>query len=166
MTLLQLRFYIGLAICVVAGTVGLMAPKNATPAELAQRTMTLAPLSGPDQADVQQYVERLAATDLFPSARTVASMTNIDAGPATAAVRGETADDAQASTSPAIRALVRREAQWRLYAAQQGSLISVFEPGEELFGGWAISSISARTLTLERDGETQTIDVLMAGESG
>jgi hypothetical protein len=126
----------------------------------------LSTFSSPDQADVRDYVVRLGRTGFFPAATpldTEAASANLaDAAAQASQVSAQNA----AASPPMIHALVLREAQWRLYANGEEALISVFSPGEELFDGWRITEITPRTLHLERDGQSQTIDVFRPVQEG
>lgn len=131
-------------------------------------TRPLSTFSSPDQADVRDYVVRLGRTGFFPAATpldTEAASATLANANATAEASPVSAQDAAASR-PVIHALVLREAQWRLYANGEEALISVFSPGEELFDGWRITEITPRTLHLERDGQSQTIDVFRPVQEG
>jgi len=167
MSLMQLRFGAASLACVLAATVGLLLPPSANAPHLAGQSRSLTPLTGPDQADVEALVERLGQTNLFPAAQTVAALqgnaTDDGTEDATSA-DGLTA--AIAARLPAIRALVRRNAEWRIYASGEANLIDIFVPGEELFDGWTITAISPRTLLLERDGENRTVDVFVPNNVG
>ena len=167
MSLTQLRFGAAAAACALAAATGLLLPPSATAPRLSGQARSLNPLSGPDQADVRALVERLGQTNLFPAAQTIAALQGDTAGADTSnASDAEGLAAAIAARSPAIRALVRREAEWRLYANGEESLVDIFIPGEELFDGWLIAEISPRTLRLERAGEHQIIDVLVPNNVG
>ncbi|WP_300540900.1 hypothetical protein [Maricaulis sp.] len=165
---MQLRFAAAGVLCALAALAGLLLPPATPSAGSSGQASSLTALAGPDGADVQAFVERLGRTNLFPAARTVAEIrgeTDPEAGTGVAQPGAGSEADA-AARSPAIRALVRREAEWRLYAAGEASLTDVFVPGEELFDGWVIAEISPRTLRLERNGDYQIIDVFVSNDVG
>jgi hypothetical protein len=168
MSLMQLRFAAAGTVCALAAIAGIALPPPAPSIAPNSQARALAALTGPSQADVEALVARLGATDFFPAARTVAALREGESGASSgeaASGQGNAADTA-APQSPPIRALVRREAEWRLYTAGQENLTDVFVPGEELFDGWVIVEISPRTLRLERDGDYQTIDVFLSNDTG
>jgi len=158
MTLMTSRFICVAVIGGVALVIGLVSPSTPGAYEMNRNSLDLTPPSALSRSDVQILVERLGATDFFPNAQ-VLSAENEGVAPAIPAI--EESEPEKAAYSPIIRALVRREAQWRLYTAGKENLIMVFAPGEEIFDGWLISRISPRTLELERDGQHQKIDVFL-----
>lgn len=168
MTLTALRL-IGISLSGLAAlTVGLSLTGLPSAPSPTASTRPLSTFSSPDQADVRDYVVRLGRTGFFPAATpldTEAASANLADADAAAEASQVSAQDAAASL-PMIHALVLREAQWRLYANGEEALISVFSPGEELFDGWRITEITPRTLHLERDGQSQTIDVFRPVQEG
>ncbi|WP_338246359.1 hypothetical protein [Maricaulis maris] len=167
MSLMQLRFGAAGLACALAAAAGLLLPPSPTAARLTGQSRALNPLDGPDGADVETLVQRLGQTNLFPAAQTLAAL-NGDAidpdAPDPAASDGLAA--AIAARLPDIRALVRRESEWRIHASGEANLVDIFVPGEELFDGWMIAEISPRTLLLERHGEIRTIDVFVPNNVG
>lgn len=166
MTLTALRL-IGISLSGLAALiVGLSLTGLPSASSPTASTRPLSTFSSPDQADVRDYVVRLGRTGFFPAAtplNTNAASANL--AQAAAEVTQVSVADAPAS-HPMINALVLREAQWRLYANGEEALISVFSPGEELFDGWRITEITPRTLHLERDGQSQIIDVFRPVQEG
>ena len=162
MSLTVLRFILAGVISMIAALVGLALPNLPDTPDITRGTRQLEPLTPPNQADVQSYVERLGRTEFFPAARALSQ--NDD--PATETETSPAGEDSITGfQNPAIRALVRREAEWRLYTTGEESLVKVFEPGEELYDGWLIVEITPRSLRLERNGESQTMNVFMPGEA-
>lgn len=169
MTLIQLRLLCVAGTFAASGLMGYLAPQQRFAEIPPTARADLAALDRPDGADVRRYVELLADTGLFPAAvpallpgagaaRSVNDRPSISQDPGV--VPPEAEPDA-----PAIRALVRREAEWRLYASQGSSLTEVFEVNETLFGGWTIIEISGRTLKLQRENETRLVNALDPGEA-
>ncbi len=159
MTLMTSRFICVAVIGGVALVIGLVSPSTPGAYEMNRNRLDLTPPLALSQSDVQILVERLGATDFFPNAQVLSAETTEGVAPAIPTI--EESQPEEAAYSPIIRALVRREAQWRLYTAGKENLIMVFAPGEEIFDGWLISRIGPRTLELERDGQHQKIDVFL-----
>ncbi len=167
MNLLHLRLYLALLLSATAGIAGALAVSGANVPEMDRDTGQLSPLAGPSRADVQNFVERLGATNLFPSARTLGPTIAGNTDGMTSGGENTSEEEiSQIDARPSIRALVRREARWRLYATNEADLTSVFNLGEELADGWIISDISAQTITLQKGDEAKTLNVFIGADAG
>jgi len=155
MTIMDVRLIVVAEIRGGALVIGLVSYPALSFPEMNRNNRDLTPPSALSRSDVRILVERLGATDFFPDAQLLDAETE-GAAPVTQQSQPE-----EAERSPTIRALVRREAQWRVYADKKENLITAFALGEELFDGWLISGISPRTLELERDGQRQKIDIFL-----
>ena len=145
-------------IAVVAGLVGLVAAPRISPAPpLASSATTGGP--GPVlQSDISALSARLLATGLFPAAVPLDDTQRSDAE--TAATLAALANEESATiTAPPIKALVRENGVWRLYAGGAITERARLVEDDELYDGWRIMEIGASHVVISRGNETYSIFV-------
>lgn len=145
-------------IATAAGLAGLaLAPRAAPPLQLAQSASAggLGPVL---QSDISALSARLGATGLFPAAIPLQNA-EASAAEAAATLAAQTDGESARITAPPIKALVRENGVWRLYA---GGVITEHPrliEGDELYDGWRIAEIGASHVVLRRGDETHSIFV-------
>lgn len=152
-------------VATAAGLAGLAVGPRAAPAlELAQS----ASAGGPDpvsQSDISALSARLRATGLFPGAVALHDAAASEAE-AAATLAAQANGESAIITAPSIKALVRENGVWRLYAGGVITERARLVEGDELYDGWRITEIGASHVVLGRGSETQSIFVFDPSEEG
>lgn len=150
-----LRLYIAAALCALAAPLGLLLAGAGEAPTVAATARGWSPESASGAADINAYVERIAAAGLLPEAELRPANAEFEA-----VVNPNTVDElAAVVANPDLAALVREDGAWRLLIYGQESAADVFVVGDRLEDGWEITEIGAAHVTLSYDGRSRRIDV-------
>ena len=108
---------------------------------------------------IDSFVERIAASDLLPSAE-LRSEDEPQEG-----VSLETAEGlAELISASDLSAFVQRGDVWRLHAYRSRPESTVYQAGDTLNDGWVIGDIDADRIVLRRDGEERILKAFDPGD--